>query len=126
LLELDPACRARACRGCSPFPSASAIDTLKPVATTKKRSPITAKPPFKANGDSVSNGSRPVRSKVSRKQAAANALASVRAEGLDPHIAEPLLDRWASEEITDAQLDEGARRIAAGESLTDLLEPVRA
>jgi hypothetical protein len=67
-----------------------------------------------------------VRSKVSRKQAATSALASVRAEGLDPGIAEPLLDRWASEEITDAQLDEGVRRIVAGESLADLLGPVRA
>ena len=79
-----------------------------------------------SNGHSASNGSRPVRSKVSRKRAAANALASVRAEGLDPHVAEPLLDRWAREEITDAQLDEGARRIAAGESLADLLGPVHA
>jgi hypothetical protein len=63
---------------------------------------------------------------VSREQAAANALASVRAEGLDPSIAEPLLDRWAREEITDKQLDEGALRIAAGEPLTDLLGPVSA
>jgi hypothetical protein len=62
--------------------------------------------------------------KLTRGQAAANALASVRAEGLDPHIAEPLLERWAREEITDAQLDEGIRRIAARESLTDLLGPV--
>ena len=63
---------------------------------------------------------------VTRERAAANALASVRAEGLDPGLAEPLLARWASEEITDAQLDEGIRRIAARESLTDLLGPVRA
>jgi hypothetical protein len=35
----------------------------------------------------------------------------------DPGVAEPLLDRWAREEITDAQLDEEALRIAAGESL---------
>jgi len=64
--------------------------------------------------------------KVTRERAAANALASVRAEGLDPGVAEQLLERWAREEITDAQLDEGAKRIAAGESLTDLLGPVRA
>jgi hypothetical protein len=74
----------------------------------------------------TSNGAAPAAVKVSRKQAAANALASVRAEGLDPAVAEPLLDRWAREEITDAQLDEGARRIAAGEPLTDLLGPVHA
>ena len=72
------------------------------------------------------NGVEPSPFRVSRTQAAANALASVRAEGLDPHIAEPLLDRWAHEEITDAQLDEGIRRIAARESLTDLLGPVHA
>jgi hypothetical protein len=63
---------------------------------------------------------------TTRIQAAENALASVRVEGLDPSIAEPLLNRWAREEITDAQLDEGIRRIAAREPLTDLLEPVRA
>jgi len=61
------------------------------------------------------------REQVSRERAAANALASVRAEGLDPHIAEPLLDRWARGELTDKQLDEGVRRIVAGEPLTDLL-----
>jgi hypothetical protein len=74
----------------------------------------------------TSNGAAPAAVKVSRKQAAANALASVRAEGLDPGIAESLLDRWASEEITDAQLDEGILRIAAREPLTDLLGPVHA
>lgn len=59
-------------------------------------------------------------------QAAENALASVRVEGLDPGVAEELLDRWASREISDAQLDEAARRIAAGEPLAELLAPVRA
>jgi hypothetical protein len=93
---------------------------------TSKKTKVKAKSASGSNGRSASNGSRPVRSKVSRKRAAANALASVRAEGLDPHVAEPLLDRWARREITDAQLDEGARRIAAGESLTDLLGPVTA
>ena len=93
---------------------------------TSKKIKAKAKPASGSNGRSASNGSRPVRSKVSRERAAANALASVRAEGLDPHIAEPLLDRWAHEEITDAQLDEGIRRIAARESLTDLLGPVHA
>jgi hypothetical protein len=95
------------------------------MATTKKPK-ASAKPASWANGRSASNGGGPVRFKASRERAAANAVASVRAEGLDPGIAEPLLDRWAREEITDAQLNEGALRIAAGEPLTDLLEPVRA
>ncbi|GEM_PF-973708 len=70
------------------------------------------------------NGAGPAAVEVTRERAAANALASVRAEGLDPGVAEPLLARWAREEITDAQLDEGILRIAARESLTDLLGPV--
>jgi hypothetical protein len=63
---------------------------------------------------------------TTRIQAAENALASVRVEGLDPGVAEELLDRWACGEISDAQLDEAARRIGAGEPLTGLLAPVRA
>lgn len=99
---------------------------------TSNRTKAKAKPTLDSNGRSAcnglsaANGIRPAGSKVSRARAAANALASVRAERLDPGVAEPLLERWAREEITDAQLDEGARRIAAGESLTDLLGPVPA
>jgi hypothetical protein len=63
---------------------------------------------------------------TTRRQAAENALASVRAEGLDPGIAQALLDRWACGELSDAQLDDAARRIGAGESLGELLVPVRA
>jgi hypothetical protein len=63
---------------------------------------------------------------ITRLQASENALASVRAEGLDPGVAEELLDRWASGEIGDAQLDEAARRIGAGQPLAELLTPVRA
>jgi hypothetical protein len=63
---------------------------------------------------------------TTRIQAAENALASVRVEGLDPGVAEELLDRWACGEISDAQLDEAARRIGAGEPLAELLAPVRA
>lgn len=63
---------------------------------------------------------------TTRLQAAENALASVRAEGLDPGVAEQLLDGWARGEISDAQLDEAARRIGAGETLGELLVPVRA
>jgi hypothetical protein len=99
------------------------------MATDKKiKAKAKAKPASGSNGSSAANGSRPVRSKskVSRKRAVTSALASVRAEGLDPHIAEPLLERWASKAITDAQLDEGIRRIAARESLSDLLGPVHA
>jgi hypothetical protein len=93
---------------------------------TSKKGMATGKPAPGSNGRSASNGAGPAAVGVTRKRAAANALASVRAEGLDPSIAEPLLDRWACEEITDAQLDEGIRRIAAREPLTDLLGPVRA
>lgn len=63
---------------------------------------------------------------TTRLQAAENALASVRAEGLDPGVAEELLDRWARGDIGDAQLDEAAQRIGAGEPLAELLAPVRA
>jgi hypothetical protein len=63
---------------------------------------------------------------TTRIQAAENALASVRAEGLDPGVAEALLDRWACGEISDAQLDEAAQRIGAGEALADLFTPARA
>jgi hypothetical protein len=83
-------------------------------------------PKQSVTSNGASNGAAPAAVKVSRKQAAASALASVRVEGLDPHLAQPLLDRWASNAITDAQLDEGIRRIAARESLTDLLGPVHA
>ncbi len=93
---------------------------------TNRKVKAKAKPASGSNGRSAANGGRPARSKVSRERAAANALASVRAEGLDPHVAEPLLGRWAREEITDAQLDEGILRIAARESLADLLGPVPA
>jgi Antitoxin VbhA len=48
-------------------------------------------------------------------QAAENALASVRAEGLDPGVAESLLRRWARGELSDAQLDDAARQISTGE-----------
>jgi hypothetical protein len=63
---------------------------------------------------------------TTRAQAAENALASVRAEGLDPGVAEVLLDRWARGELADDQLDEAVRRIGAGEPLDELLAPARA
>jgi Antitoxin VbhA len=52
---------------------------------------------------------------TTRTQAAENALASVRVEGLDPGVAEALLRRWARGELSDAQLDDAARRISTGE-----------
>ena len=62
---------------------------------------------------------------TTRIQAAENALASVRAEGLDPGVAEALLDRWARGEFSDAQLDDAARQIGAGEPLAELFVPAR-
>jgi hypothetical protein len=40
---------------------------------------------------------------TTRAQAAENALASVRAEGLDPGVAEALLCRWARGELTPSK-----------------------
>jgi len=65
-------------------------------------------------------------SMTTRVRAAENALASVRAEGLDPGVAEALLDRWKRGELTDVQLDDAARLIGAGEPLGELLVPARA
>lgn len=63
---------------------------------------------------------------TTRIQAAENALASERAEGLDPGVAEALLGRWARGELSDAQLDDAAHRISVGEPLAELLAPVHA
>jgi len=57
---------------------------------------------------------------TTRVQAAENALASVRAEGLDPGVAEALLGRWARGELSDAQLDDAAHQISIGEPLSEL------
>lgn len=53
---------------------------------------------------------------TTRAQAAENALASERAESLDPGIAEALL------RLSDAQIDDATRQISAGK----LLAPPRA
>jgi hypothetical protein len=63
---------------------------------------------------------------TTRAHAAENALASVRAESLNPGIAEALLDRWVHGELTDGQLDDAVRRIGAGEPLSELLVPAPA
>jgi hypothetical protein len=49
---------------------------------------------------------------------AAERLASVRGEGLDPGIAEALLRCWARGELSDAQLDNATRQISTGELLS--------
>jgi hypothetical protein len=66
--------------------------------------------------------------KPTRAQAAADALGSVRAEGLDPRRAEPLLEAWARGELTDAQLDELSTRLLHDSRLTaeELLAGARA
>lgn len=60
---------------------------------------------------------------MDRKRAAANALASVRLEGLDPGRGGLLVERWARGELTDKQLAEGKRRLIADENIDDLLLP---
>ena len=55
---------------------------------------------------------------VTRAQAAADALASVRAEGLDPGRAEALLAAWVRGDLTDAQLEDARLRLARDRSLT--------
>lgn len=65
---------------------------------------------------------------VTRGEAAADAIASVRAEGLDPGRAEPLLSAWARGELTDEQLNELSLRLLHDRELTaeELLPGTRA
>lgn len=59
---------------------------------------------------------------ISRRQAVADALGSVRTEGLEPGPrAMAVLDRWARGELTDNQLAEARQRVAGGENIDDLL-----
>ncbi len=64
----------------------------------------------------------------SRAHIAADAIGSVRAEGLEPGATvTEILDRWANGQIETEQLGEAAQRLAAGESVAHLLgqpEPV--
>jgi hypothetical protein len=59
---------------------------------------------------------------------AADAIGSVRAEGLEPGATVlEILDRWVAGAIETEQLGEAAQRLAAGESVAHLLghpEPV--
>jgi hypothetical protein len=63
-----------------------------------------------------------------RAHIAADAVGSVRAEGLEPAAAViEILDRWVDGAIGTEQLGEAAQRLAAGESVVHLLgqpEPV--
>jgi hypothetical protein len=62
----------------------------------------------------------------SRAHIAADAIGSVRAEGLEPGtIVLDLLDRWVDHAIGTEQLGEAAQRIAAGESVAHLLGPTQ-
>jgi hypothetical protein len=54
----------------------------------------------------------PVLTAAQRERAAANALASVRAEGLDPSTAEPILEAWARGEIDTDQMIAATRTAA--------------
>ena len=64
---------------------------------------------------------------VTRAQAAADAIGSVRAEGLDPGRAESLLAAWARGELTDEQLEQASRELLRDRSLSveELLADVR-
>jgi hypothetical protein len=64
----------------------------------------------------------------SRAHIAADAIGSVRAEGLEPGATViEILDRWVDGQIETAQLGDAAQRLATGESVAHLLgqpEPV--
>jgi hypothetical protein len=64
---------------------------------------------------------------ATRAEAAADAIASVRAEGLDPGRAELLLSAWARGDLTDEQLEQVRLQILGDHSLTveDLLADAR-
>ena len=66
--------------------------------------------------------------RASRAQSAADALASVRAEGLDPGRAEPLLAAWKRGELSDEQLEQLSLRLLhdGNISVEDLLAGARA
>ncbi len=63
-----------------------------------------------------------------RAHIAADAIGSVRAEGLEPGTTvREILDRWVNSAIETEQLGEAAQRLAASESVAHLLgqpEPV--
>ena len=77
---------------------------------------------------STSDGRRPPQPPVPRSQAAADAIASVRAEGLDPGRAEALLAAWERGEVTDEQLEQLSLRLLHDPEITvdELLAGTRA
>ena len=68
------------------------------------------------------------RNGVTRTQAAADAIASARAEGLEPIDAEELLAAWAKGDLSHSQLEEARMRLLKEPSLTatELLSRARA
>lgn len=64
---------------------------------------------FEPVSDRASHDDQRRRYLPTRAEAAADALGSVRAEGLDPSRAEPVLAAWARGELTDEQLEEARR-----------------
>jgi hypothetical protein len=61
----------------------------------------------------------------SRAHIAADAIGSVRAEGLEPGAtAQAILDSWVDGAVDTEQLGEAARRLARGESVADLVDHV--
>jgi hypothetical protein len=62
------------------------------------------------NGRSKSGSLGPIQ----RERAVADALASLRLEGLDPTVVEPVLAAWSAGEITTDQMIEQAQALAAG------------
>jgi Antitoxin VbhA len=60
----------------------------------------------------------------SHAQIVADAIGSVRAEGLEPgSTVMEILDRWVKGTIETEQLGEAAQRIASGDSVAHLLSP---
>jgi len=56
-----------------------------------------------------------VLSAVERRREVDSAIASARAEGLDPAVAQPVFDAWARGEIDTDQMIAAARALAADE-----------
>jgi len=65
----------------------------------------------------VSNHAVPVRAltPAERRREVDSAMASARAEGLDPAEAQPVFDAWARGEINTNQMIAGVRALAVGE-----------
>lgn len=76
----------------------------------------------------VPGGATPPATQDARGRAAASALGSVLAEGLDPGRAEPLLAAWSRGELTSAQLEQLSVRLLHERELTaeELLASARA